>query len=83
MIKMKAGLGLQCCVRVSVRLRGRVFVGGMPFTYEEEQVRDYWSFCGAIESLEVRTTVLPSKVRTEATSIQTCHQSCPAFRPAG
>ena len=31
----------------------RVFVGGMPFTYEEDTIREYWNFCGAIESLEV------------------------------
>jgi len=25
----------------------------MPFTYEEDTIREYWNFCGAIESLEV------------------------------
>ena len=31
----------------------RVYVGGMPFSYEEDSIREYWSFCGPIESLEV------------------------------
>ena len=29
-------------------------MGGMPFTYEEDTIREYWNFCGAIEALEVR-----------------------------
>ncbi|EIE27417.1 RNA-binding domain-containing protein [Coccomyxa subellipsoidea C-169] len=31
----------------------RVFVGGMPFGYEESDVLDYWSYCGEIESLDL------------------------------
>ena len=31
----------------------RVFVGGMPFSYEEEAIREYWSFCGEIEGLDI------------------------------
>lgn len=31
----------------------RVFVGGMPFTYEETSIREYWSDCGEIESLDI------------------------------
>lgn len=34
-------------------LRCRVYVGGMPFTYEEDSIREFWSFCGPIESLDV------------------------------
>lgn len=25
----------------------------MPFSYEEDSIREYWSFCGPIEDLEV------------------------------
>lgn len=43
------------CLKVSTRLLlcacCRVFVGGMPFRYEEDSVREYWSFCGAIDDL--------------------------------
>lgn len=31
----------------------RVFVGGMPFGYEEADVLDYWSYCGEVESLDM------------------------------
>lgn len=31
----------------------RVFVGGMPFHYEEDDVREYWSYCGEIEDLDL------------------------------
>ncbi|CAK0785027.1 hypothetical protein CVIRNUC_008232 [Coccomyxa viridis] len=31
----------------------RVFVGGMPFSYEEDDVWDYWGYCGDIESLDL------------------------------
>ncbi|DBA77344.1 TPA: hypothetical protein ACH3X2_000862 [Trebouxia sp. C0005] len=31
----------------------RVFVGGMPFSYEVDAIREYWSFCGEIEDLDV------------------------------
>lgn len=31
----------------------RVFVGGMPFTYEVDAIREYWSFCGEIQDLDV------------------------------
>lgn len=33
----------------------RVYVGGMPFSWTEDQVREYWSYCGDIESLDVMT----------------------------
>ena len=31
----------------------RIFVGGMPFGYSEEMVREYWEYCGPIESLDL------------------------------
>lgn len=31
----------------------RIFVGGMPFGYTEEMVREYWEYCGPIESLDL------------------------------
>ncbi|KAI8476218.1 MAG: hypothetical protein J3K34DRAFT_516642 [Monoraphidium minutum] len=33
----------------------RVFVGGMPYSYSREQVEEYWSYCGPIESLDLLT----------------------------
>lgn len=35
--------------------RPQVFVGGMPYHYDEEGVREYWSYCGDIESLDLMT----------------------------
>ena len=37
----------------STSLARRVFVGGMPFAYEEEDVREYWEWCGPIASLDL------------------------------
>ena len=34
-------------------LARRVFVGGMPFKFEEAEVREYWSWCGEIESMSL------------------------------
>ena len=34
-------------------VRNRVYAGGMPFTYEEDSIREFWNFCGPIESLDV------------------------------
>ena len=34
-------------------LARRVFVGGMPFKYEEAEVREYWSWCGEIEAMSL------------------------------
>jgi len=34
-------------------LARRVFVGGMPFSYEEDDVRAYWEWCGEVASLDV------------------------------
>lgn len=31
----------------------RIFVGGMPFGYSEDMVREYWEYCGPIEALDV------------------------------
>ncbi|KAI8110960.1 hypothetical protein M9434_004534 [Picochlorum sp. BPE23] len=31
----------------------RIFVGGMPFGYTEDMVREYWEYCGPIETLDV------------------------------
>lgn len=31
----------------------RIFVGGMPFGYSEEMVREYWEYCGPIETLDI------------------------------
>ena len=31
----------------------RIFVGGMPFGYTEEMVREYWEYCGPIEALDL------------------------------
>lgn len=33
----------------------RVYVGGMPFSYTEEDVRAYWEYCGEIESMDMMT----------------------------
>jgi hypothetical protein len=33
----------------------QVFVGGMPYSYTREQVEEYWSWCGVIESLDMLT----------------------------
>jgi nucleolin len=33
----------------------RVYAGGMPFGYTETQVREFWEYCGAIESLDLLT----------------------------
>lgn len=33
----------------------RVYVGGMPYSYSENDVREYWEYCGAIESLDLLT----------------------------
>jgi hypothetical protein len=34
-------------------LARRVFVGGMPFGYEEDDVRQYWEWCGPVASLDL------------------------------
>ncbi|KAK9837126.1 hypothetical protein WJX81_004857 [Elliptochloris bilobata] len=34
-------------------LSRRVFVGGMPFSYEEDEVREYWSYCGDVADLDL------------------------------
>jgi len=34
-------------------LARRVFVGGMPFGYEEDDVREYWAWCGPVASLDL------------------------------
>ncbi|KAK9840037.1 hypothetical protein WJX74_002389 [Apatococcus lobatus] len=31
----------------------RVFVGGMPFSLEEDEIREYWSYCGDIEEMDL------------------------------
>jgi nucleolin len=33
----------------------RVYVGGMPYTFSEAQVAEFWEYCGAIESLDLLT----------------------------
>lgn len=33
----------------------RVYCGGMPYSYTEGQVHEYWSYCGDIESLDLLT----------------------------
>jgi nucleolin len=33
----------------------RVFVGGMPYHYSEDKVREYWSWCGEVESIDLMT----------------------------
>jgi len=33
----------------------RVYVGGMPYAYTENDVREYWEYCGSIESLDILT----------------------------
>lgn len=33
----------------------QVFVGGMPYSYSQEQVEEYWSWCGEIEELDIMT----------------------------
>jgi len=41
-----------CC---SVLVTLQVFVGGMPYSYSREQVAEYWSWCGTIETLDMLT----------------------------
>lgn len=41
------------CTSAPCGLRFRVFVGGMPFGYEEEAIREYWGECGGIETLDI------------------------------
>ncbi|KAK9866702.1 hypothetical protein WJX84_003840 [Apatococcus fuscideae] len=31
----------------------RVFVGGMPFSLEEDDIREYWTYCGEIEEMDL------------------------------
>jgi RNA recognition motif-containing protein len=31
----------------------RIFVGGMPFGYTEDMIREYWEYCGPIETLDM------------------------------
>eukprot|EP00887_Chlorella_sp_A99_P005571 scaffold1.g5571.t1 len=33
----------------------RVYVGGMPYSYSESQVREYWEYCGEVEGLDLMT----------------------------
>ena len=33
----------------------RVYIGGMPYSYTEEQVREFWEYCGPIESIDMLT----------------------------
>jgi nucleolin len=33
----------------------RIFVGGMPFGYTENMIREYWEYCGPIETLDMMT----------------------------
>lgn len=33
----------------------RIFVGGMPFSYTEGMIREYWEYCGPIETLDMMT----------------------------
>ena len=33
----------------------RVYVGGMPYTYTESQIYEFWEYCGAIESIDLLT----------------------------
>jgi nucleolin len=33
----------------------RVYVGGMPYTCTEDQIQEYWSYCGEIESMDALT----------------------------
>lgn len=41
------------CMFTNWRAHCRIFAGGMPFSYEEDAVREYWSFCGPIEDLSL------------------------------
>jgi RNA recognition motif-containing protein len=43
---------LQCIVTYQ-HAYCRIFAGGMPFSYEEDAVREYWTFCGPIEDLSL------------------------------
>eukprot|EP00884_Botryococcus_braunii_P001700 jgi/Botrbrau1/11530/Bobra.0393s0009.1 len=38
---------------ILAQMSRRVFIGGMPFRFEEDDVREYWSYCGEIESLSL------------------------------
>jgi nucleolin len=33
----------------------RVFVGGMPYHYTEDKIREYWGWCGEVESIDLMT----------------------------
>jgi len=33
----------------------RVYVGGMPFSYDEETIREYWEYCGELEEVDLLT----------------------------
>lgn len=41
------------CTSAPCGLWYRVFVGGMPFGYEEEAIREYWGECGGVEALDI------------------------------
>jgi RNA recognition motif-containing protein len=69
----------------------RVFVGGMPFSYEEQDIREYWGYCGEIESLDVMRfpdtgrfkgiafiTFATEEVRARA--LPGCRQTWPCFQ---
>ncbi|KAL6774421.1 hypothetical protein ACKKBG_A24945 [Auxenochlorella protothecoides x Auxenochlorella symbiontica] len=33
----------------------RVYVGGMPYRFTEAEIREYWGYCGEIESMDIMT----------------------------
>lgn len=33
----------------------RVYVGGMPYHYDESMLREYWGYCGEIEGMDIMT----------------------------
>ena len=33
----------------------RIYAGGMPYSYTQGQVEEYWGYCGAIESMDLMT----------------------------
>uniref|UniRef100_A0A061R067 Nucleolin n=1 Tax=Tetraselmis sp. GSL018 TaxID=582737 RepID=A0A061R067_9CHLO len=33
----------------------RLYIGGMPFSYDEDAIREYWEYCGEVEDVDMMT----------------------------
>ncbi len=40
---------------VCVYVSAQVWICGMPHEYSEQQIREYWSYCGEVEALDLLT----------------------------